>query len=299
VEGIIDDPWAPGALSRAASLARDQEGPVVLVGTGLTMVDVALTLTRLAPGTALTALSRHGLAPQPHPHVRRPRAPEPLRFEEPFTARSLLRSVREAVEKAQSEGDDWTGVVDDLRPITTTLWQSLDLVEQRRFLRHVGRRWDVVRHRMAPQVGDEVAHLEVSGALALRAARVHEVRPGPAGAGLEMVIRHAGEDRVLRAAAVVNCTGPCSDVARGGTPFLRHLVDVGLARPHPLGLGVEVDDRGGLIGADGRPSAALHTLGPLRRGHLFESTAMPEIREQAAALAADLLAPLPRVRGTR
>lgn len=287
-EGIINDPWAPGALSRAARLARDGDGPIVLVGTGLTMVDVALTLTRLAPGTALTALSRHGLAPQPHPHERRPRKVEPLRFDEPVTARSLLRTVREAVEKAMAEGDDWTGVVDDLRPITTRLWQSLDLLEQRRFLRHVGRRWDVVRHRMAPEVGDEIARLEITGALALRAARVHEVRP--VASGLEVVIRHAGEDRVLRAAAAINCTGPCSDVARGGTPFLRHLVDVGIATPHPLGLGVAVDDRGALIGADGRPSPAVHTLGPLRRGHLFESTAMPEIRVQAADLAAELLA---------
>lgn len=286
-EGVINDPWAPGALDRAARLARDGDGPIVLVGTGLTMVDVALTLTRLAPGTALTALSRHGLAPQPHPHERRPRKVEPLRFDEPVTARSLLRTVREAVEKAMAEGDDWTGVVDDLRPITTRLWQSLDLLEQRRFLRHVGRRWDVVRHRMAPEVGDEIARLEITGALALRAARVHEVRP--VASGLEVVIRHAGEDRVLRAAAAINCTGPCSDVARGGTPFLRHLVDVGIATPHPLGLGVAVDDRGALIGADGRPSPAVHTLGPLRRGHLFESTAMPEIRVQAADLAAELL----------
>ncbi len=288
-DGIINDPWAPGALDRAARLARDDEGPVVLVGTGLTMVDVALTLSRLAPGTPLTALSRHGLAPQPHPHERRPRKVEPLRFDEPVTARSLLRTVREAVEKAMSEGDDWTGVVDDLRPITTRLWQSLDLVEQRRFLRHVGRRWDVVRHRMAPAVGDEIARLEITGALALRAARVHEVRPGPAGTGLEVVIRHAGEDRVLRAAAVINCTGPRSDGARGGTPFLRHLVDAGIATPHPLGLGLAVDDQGALIGADGRPSPAVHTLGPLRRGHLFESTAMPESRVQAADLAAELL----------
>ena len=199
----------------------------MLVGTGLTMVDVALTLTRLAPGTARTARSRHGLAPQPHPHERRPRKVEPLRFDEPVTARSLLRTVREAVEKAMADGDDWTGVVDEVRPVDT---------------------------------------------------------------GLEVVTRHAGEDRVLRAAAVINCTRPCSDVARGGTPFLRHLVETGIATPHPLGLGVDVDDRGALIGVDGRPSPTVHTLGPLRRGHLFESTAMPEIRVQAAALAGELLA---------
>ena len=290
---VIDDPWAPGALEHAASAAtaaNDDEGLIVLVGTGLTMVDVTLTLARLAPGAAITALSRHGLAPQPHPRRRRPRQLEPLCIDGPVTARLLLRTVREAVEKAMSEGDDWTGVIDDLRPITTRLWQSLDLAEQRRFLRHVGRRWDVVRHRMAPVVGDEIARLEISGALALRAARVREVRA--AGPTLEVAIRHAGQERVLRAAAVVNCTGPCSDVARGATPFLRRLVDEGAATPHPLGLGLAVDDRGALIGADGTASPTLHTIGPLRCGHLFESTAIPEIRSQAADLAALLLADL-------
>ena len=285
--GVIDDPWAPGALEEAARRATASGELVVLVGTGLTMVDVALSLSHLAPGTALTALSRHGLVPQPHPRVRRPRQPERLRFPQPLTARALLRVVREAVDKAVAEGEDWTTVVDDLRPLTTPLWQALSTEEQVRFLRHVGRRWEVVRHRMAPDVGDEIARLEITGALALRSARVSGIDAD--GDTLEVAIRHAGEARVLRAAAVVNCTGPCSDVTRGGSPFLTHLLDEGLAVPPPLGIGLAVDDDGALIDRAGRPSPALTAVGPLRRGHLFESTAIPEIRAQAAALATRLL----------
>lgn len=285
--GVIDDPWAPGALEEAARRATASGELVVLVGTGLTMVDVALSLAHLAPGTALTALSRHGLVPQPHPRVRRPRRPERLRFPHPLTARTLLRVVREAVDKAIAEGEDWTTVVDDLRPLTTPLWQQLSTDEQVRFLRHVGRRWEVVRHRMAPDVGDEIARLEVTGALALRSARVSAIDAD--GDTLEVAIRHAGEARVLRAAAVVNCTGPCSDVTRGGSLFLTHLLDQGLAVPHPLGIGLAVDDDGALLDRAGRPSPALTAVGPLRRGHLFESTAIPEIRVQAAALATRLL----------
>ena len=284
---VVDDPWAPGALQAAARRATASGELVVLVGTGLTMVDVALSLSHLAPGTALTALSRHGLVPQPHPRVRVARRPERLRFPTPVTARSLLRIVREAVDKAVSEGEDWTTIVDDLRPLTTPLWQQLSDEERVRFLRHVGRRWEVVRHRMAPDVGDEIARLEITGALALRSARVAGIDAD--GDTLEVSIRHAGETRVLRAAAVVNCTGPCGDVTRGGSPFLTRLVADGLAVPHPLGMGLAVDDDGALLDPTGRPSPALSAIGPLRRGHLFESTAIPEIRVQAADLARRLL----------
>lgn len=284
---VVDDPWAPGALEEAARRATGSSELVVLVGTGLTMVDVALRLAHLAPGTALTALSRHGLVPQPHPLVRVPRRPERLRFPDPLTARSLLRIVREAVEKAVADGEDWTTIVDDLRPLTTPLWQQLSSDEQMRFLRHVGRRWEVVRHRMAPAVGDEIARLEVTGALALRSARVAGIDAD--GDTLTVAIRHAGESRVLRAAAVVNCTGPCSDVTRGGSPFLSRLVADGLATPHRSGIGLDVDDDGALLDAEGHPSPALTAIGPLRRGHLFESTAIPEIRVQAADLARRLL----------
>lgn len=285
---VIDDPWGQGALAHVARSATARGGPVVLVGTGLTMVDVALSLSRLVPGTPLTAVSRHGLAPQSHPHVRRERRSLPLRFDEPQTARSLLRTVREAVDKSIAEGEDWTSVVDDLRPRTAALWQALDPVERRRFLRHVSRRWEVVRHRMAPEVGDEVARLEISGALALRAGRVRLVRA--AAEELEVVVSHAGHDRVLPAVAVVNCTGPCGDVRRARAPFLHRLAAAGLVVPDPLGMGLEVDDRGAVVGPDGTPSAHLFTIGPLRRGHLLESTAIPEIRDQAARLAHVLLA---------
>lgn len=285
--GVIDDPWAPGALEEAARRAAASGELVVLVGTGLTMVDVALSLSHLAPGTALTALSRHGLVPQPHPRVRGPRRPERLLLPEPLTARGLLRVVREAVDKAVAEGEDWTTIVDDLRPLTTPLWQRLSDEERVRFLRHVGRRWEVVRHRMAPDVGDEIARLEITGALALRSARVDAI--DVTGDTLEVAIRHAGESRVLRAAAVVNCTGPCGDVTRGGSPFLSGLVAGGLVVPHPLGMGLAVDDDGALLDRAGRRSPTLTAVGPLRRGHLFESTAIPEIRMQAAALATRLL----------
>jgi uncharacterized NAD(P)/FAD-binding protein YdhS len=59
----------------------------------------------------------------------------------------------------------------------------------------------------------------------------------------------------------------------------------GDARPGALGLGLAVDEEGRLLDRAGEPSDTLWALGPLRRGALLETTAIPEIREQAAALA--------------
>ncbi len=63
-------------------------------------------------------------------------------------------------------------------------------------------------------------------------------------------------------------------------PLLAGLARTGLVRPGPAGLGVDTSDDGRVLGV--LPSAMpLYAIGSLRRGNLFETTAMPEIREQA------------------
>jgi uncharacterized NAD(P)/FAD-binding protein YdhS len=56
-------------------------------------------------------------------------------------------------------------------------------------------------------------------------------------------------------------------------------------RPGPLGLGLDHDSRGVLLDSAGAPSTLLSTIGPMRKGRLWETTAMPEIRGQALELA--------------
>jgi uncharacterized NAD(P)/FAD-binding protein YdhS len=43
------------------------------------------------------------------------------------------------------------------------------------------------------------------------------------------------------------------------------------------------------VGADGQPSRILYTLGPARKGHYWESIAVPDIRAHAVHLARHLL----------
>jgi uncharacterized NAD(P)/FAD-binding protein YdhS len=264
----VADPWRPGALRRAA-VGR---GPVLVVGSGLTAVDVVQTLTALGHRGPITLLSRHGLLPLPHRPAGADGAPVPS--PEPVgSLAALLRAVRARADAAA----DWRDVADGLRPAVDRLWFALPLEEQRRFLRHVARHWEVHRHRMAPRIAADLRALHTDGGLRVRRGTLLAVAAHQAG-GLTVRLAQGGSQRY---AAVVDATGP-GRWPSAGDPFVDGLVAAGLARPGPHGLGLDVDRDGALLAP---VQAALWTIGPPRRGRFWETTAVPEIRGQARALA--------------
>jgi uncharacterized NAD(P)/FAD-binding protein YdhS len=276
----IPDPWAPGALPVAA-----QGRPVVIIGTGLTMVDVAIAVTDASPGTVVHAVSRHGLLPQVHRGDAAATAgsywlPVFAQNAGPVRLTDLMWQVRMAI------GDNparWQDIVDALRPHVPALWQRLPLADKRLFLRHVARYWEVHRHRIPPQTASRVAALRASGRLVVHAGRVTGV--SQQADGLRVSVAGEGGARDLAAGWLINATGPATNIAATTDPLLRDVLGQGLARPDPLGLGLDACPSGALVGAGGRPSSMLFTLGPTLRGSRYETTAIPEIRDQAAALA--------------
>jgi uncharacterized NAD(P)/FAD-binding protein YdhS len=94
----------------------------------------------------------------------------------------------------------------------------------------------------------------------------------------------------LAAGWLINATGPGTDITRSADPLLRDTLAQGLARPDPLRLGIDAGPSGAVLDASGTPSSTLFTLGPPLRGLRYETTAIPEIRDQAAALAGHLTA---------
>jgi len=267
----IDDPWSP----EVGRIWPDDD--VLIVGTGLTAVDVVLSLAVRGHTGRITAISRHGLLPQAH----RETPPVPVSIDiEGTTARSLLRSVR----RAAASVDDWRDVVDALRPQTQSLWRSLPPCEQARFLRLAARYWEVHRHRAAPSVVAAIDALRARGTLVVERGRISCVSADASGVDV------AFNDRTLRADVVVNCTGPTPYVTCTRDPLLRGLLASGRAVPGPHGMGLDVTPDGALRDRDGAVSDTLFAIGPLRRGALWETTAVPEIRTQAAELASHLAA---------
>jgi uncharacterized NAD(P)/FAD-binding protein YdhS len=272
----VADPWA------WIGEAHTVEGDVLLIGSGLTAVDVALAIEAQNPGAAVLALSRHGLAPQAHAESPTQDRPSPPPSGSPS---AVLEGMREALR------EDWRGTIDGLRPHVQTLWRSWDLIERRRFLRHLRPWWEVGRHRLAPQVEARLAELRGAGQFAVAAGRLVSVRPAARGVEVRWAPRGGGPEQSRQVCVVVNCTGPLSDVEASGDPLVGDLMARGLARPDACRLGVEVDEGCRVVGRDGASSAVgLFAVGPLTRGEVYEMTSVPDIRVQAGQVAAEALA---------
>jgi len=273
----VRNPWSGNAFPSAA-----QDKNVLLIGSGLTSVDVTVELRAKGFEGTVHMLSRRGLLPQRHAAV--PFPPFPTE-NTPHTVRGLFRLIRSQVHQAEQRGSNWRAVVDSLRPVTQRIWRSLPLVEQRRFLRHVHSYWNAHRHRIADRVADQLALQLRSGQIQMHAGRITEYREWPGGVEVTYRERKSGQLRKLLADRVVNCTGPEGDCRSVSCPLLRDLTQRKLARPDPLSLGLDIADDGAVLDSQGSPSSFLYALGPLRRGKLWESVAVPELRVQVAELA--------------
>ncbi|MGW2783796.1 FAD/NAD(P)-binding protein [Streptomyces populi] len=289
-ERFIGSPWAPGALD--GPLAEPADGAVddvLLVGTGLTAVDLALTLGR--PGRTVHALSRSGLLPQPHALSPAPEMAAPEGLDAP-TLPALRRIVYRHIGRAVRAHGDWRPALDSLRPHTARLWRSLTPEERAAFLRREGALWNTHRHRTAPTTAESLDRARTARHLRVRTGTVADAVVRPDGSVL-LTLADGGR---IGAGWVIDCTGPGP---RPEDPLWRSLFGTGAAVPGPLGLGVATRD-GRLLDAGGGAGLPVFTLGAPRRGELWETTAIPEIRVQAADLAEQLLAPLaPRRRPGR
>jgi uncharacterized NAD(P)/FAD-binding protein YdhS len=279
---FIPDPWAHDALD---GLAPD--APLLLLGTGLTTVDIALKLAAMGHRGPLLALSRRGLTPTVHAGG----GAWPAFIEDalPASPRRLTRLIRRQAELALAQGVPWQRVFDAARPAVPAVWRGWSEKQKRQFLRHLRTRWDVRRHRMAPRIAAALAGLMDHGQLRIEAGRVVGYRLMRDAAGEQVEVTYAGKDgrRTFQAARVINCTGPQRDLGRTGLPLLADLRDRGLALPDALGLGLETRD-GALLDRQGVGSDRLFALGALTCPSWWEITAVPEIKVQVDRLVARL-----------
>lgn len=276
------EPWRVDAL-RVISPAAS----VLIMGAGLTMVDVVLSLTKRQRTGTIYALSRRGLAPRAHLEFAALPG-EPLRL--PGALSAAVREFRREVERMQARGEPWQTAMDRLRDDSPALWRRLSPDAQQRFLRHLRPWWDAHRHRAAPEVAAQIAALQNEGHLRVLAGEVVAVRTS----GNTVEVRHRQRGSLVRhrieVARVINCTGASNNLSRSSEAILRQLLEEGVARAHGSGLGLDVDEDGRVIDHGGAAQAGLYALGPITQGAFWEATAVPEIRARAAALAETIAA---------
>jgi hydroxyacylglutathione hydrolase len=267
------DAWSPDTYN-----ALNNTDPVTLIGTGLTAVDVILRLRELGHRGVITAISRRGILPSRHAQYT-PVAEPVIPVGTQPSCLTYLQTFRRAVRS----GIEWRAAVDSLRPVTNDLWLALPLNEQKRFRRHLQRRWEVVRHRMAPPIADTIDDELAAGTLVIRQDHLHGIEA--TGSGALVSIRGAKGVSSFETARVINCTGPNMNYRKVDSALLKNLFEQRVVTDEPLGTGFNCARSGALIDADGAPSKVLFNVGPGRLGTLIESIAIPEIRQQAADLA--------------
>ena len=279
--GYVDDPWADWA-----NRLTNRRGEAILLGTGLTMVDAFLTLTAVGWEGTVTAVSRTGLLPHSHfKGIDYPDFPPPN--VDSLGLAGLTALMEDHCQRLRKQGENPAIVVDRLRPHTQRIWQALSLDERRAFLRNDATRWNVHRHRIARQVHDRVSEAIAAGRLRIITGRVCSL--SDAGERVRVAIDGASGQSSLDGDLVVNCTGPDASFSATQVPLFRNLLDRGLVRPDDLDMGIAVGPDFAAVGRDGRPSRFLYAIGPLLRGTLWETTAVPELRGQAAQVAEVLL----------
>jgi uncharacterized NAD(P)/FAD-binding protein YdhS len=272
--GYVADPWRFDY--------RPVGGTVLLVGSGLTALDVLVALEASGHRGIVHVVSRRGRFPETHAEGVRPYDVVPVL--DTSDARGVLRSFRQHVRDAQTRGFDWRAVVDAIRPECEALWKRLPVGEQRRFDRHLRTHWERYRHRAPLHVDAARERYARSGRLRVYAGRLSAFEAGSA------TIAVAGGERVvLRPDWIVNCTGPGRNRRLFAREPLATMRDEGILTPEALGLGVRVTGDLVAIDAAGKPVDGLWVLGPLAKGSRFEATAVPELRVMAQAVAIGLL----------
>lgn len=277
----LRNPWG----TTVARIPRNDS--VLLLGTGLTMVDVALGLRRQGHQGPVHALSRRGLAPRAH---SMPGAALPFGLRQQLYSdlshgdlRGALRAVRETIAAAELHGLGWQTVIDALRPLSPGIWNSLRPVERHRFLRHLRPWFDAHRHRLPPEQTALLAAMMNDGRLQLRAGRL----TGATDCGDMLMIEHQprGQPQTRRDPYrwVINCTGATlSGVNRHSLEG--RLMEQGLLTADEYGLGFCCDTDGTVRGRHG-VVRRLHLIGPACRSQSFDHTAIAELRRQATLLA--------------
>jgi uncharacterized NAD(P)/FAD-binding protein YdhS len=279
----VHSPYVAGATK---GLGVDDS--LLIVGAGLTAIDIAVQCEMTHHRGVIHALSRRGLRPLAH----LPEAGVHPQFLFPGALPATLRETLRLIRAEMRADGDWRAVVDSVRPVSQLLWRGYSVDDQRRFMRHLRPFWETHRHRIAPQTAAIIHRMEADGRLKFHAGRLVSLRNAAKGAQALIKLRGKEDFLALRVAKVINCTGPRTDYSKYQHPLLINLLASGLIGHDPLALGIDALPSGEVLRYGGTPSGWLYTIGAPLKGVLWESTAVAEIRNQARNIAERLVSQL-------
>jgi uncharacterized NAD(P)/FAD-binding protein YdhS len=293
VEAIAKRFYSPYAWSLDALDGIPDRGTVLILGSGLTAVDQILALRSRGFRGCIFMLSRRGQLPAVHSSSLT--WPSDWTAVLPNTVCGVFRALRQQIDIASAEGANWRAVIDSLRPASADIWRRWPVAERKRFLRHLRTYWEISRHRVPQTTYDALMTLIADDHLRLISGRLIRVSEAVGHVDVVLCERKNNSVQTLSVDRIINCTGSAT-VQRVKDQLLLNLLRAGLARPDALEISVDVGIDGSLLSRSGQPSNCIFTIGPVRKGSNWETTAIAEIREQAAQLAHILVKRLSRER---
>jgi uncharacterized NAD(P)/FAD-binding protein YdhS len=259
-----------------------KEQAVLLIGTGLTMVDAFLSLKDYGWRGTIFAVSRHGLVP--FSHFKGFEYPDYLDLEGgPIGLRKAFSIFKSHYRAVKARDLNPAILVDKLRPLTQRLWHGFSLFEKRQFNRHFRARWNVVRHRIAPEIHQQMREAMAQERLQVIQGRLCECEES--GGAMRIGVESKGVKRTIEAGALINCTGPRENYVPSETSLFNNLLSRGLIQPDEMNMGIKAGPDFSVVDREGQPSKILFAVGALLKGTLWETVAVPELRSQAFRLA--------------
>lgn len=289
--GLPNDPRVVDAWDECGLATLPEDGRILVLGAGLSALDIVALLDRKAFRGRIDILSRNGLLPRPHlePWTPAPAIPADVVQRAPSELRALIRWVRDLARQAELDGRPWQSAIDGLRAHLPGLWASLSPEDRARFVRSIRPFWDVVRHRAPRESLARIELLRNQDRLSVLAGRIAQCSADAGGLDVDIQARGRSEWRRERYDAIVRCIGPALQHVESETPLVRSLLQARLAMRDPAGLGLVTDATGALVTPDGTPQTKCFALGAHRRASVWECTSVPDISVHARDLARHIL----------
>jgi len=248
-------------------------------------VDAIITLRALDWQGPVHVVSRNGWLPNSHFRgIENPEFPPPGVDLASLGLKGLVALMEQHCARLQGIGANPMIVVDKLRPHTQRIWQKFTVEERREFVRNHAARWNVRRHRIAPEIHSQVSTARDAGQLQVHAARVERLE-----AEGKRVRVGLSDGKTLTGDLVVNATGPQTRFSNTNSVLLKNLLGRGMIAPDDMEMGIRAHEDHTVLDSNGQRSDVLLAIGPLLRGTLWETIAVPELRGQARRVAETLL----------
>lgn len=286
----IGDPWNNKALENL-----DPDRDILIIGNGLTMVDIVIGIMDTGYRGVIHTLSPDGLAILPHRYGYISYSKLAEEIKAPYKLNDLYKLINKHIKTFKKSGLSPEPVIDSLRPHTQKIWQGLSPEDKQRFLKYLMPHWNKIRHRMPGHMYDYLMQRQIACGMVVHRGRLLNMTQTSGGLSAEILETNNDSPIKLDVSRIINCIGPNTYVSQSLNPLLQKLVSKGMLQADPLRIGMLVTDHWTLVGADGCEIPSLYTIGGNLRGLLWETTAVPELRGQAETLAGEILSKAAKV----